>query len=114
MWAPRASCSPMRASERANHQKTPRGSFGWTRSENFFALRKHSRDKYLCQMSTPCMDHRTLKHILAEKSVTAAAVILHVTPRTVYRWCKTHRVARRAYRCPDPQLLHRLEADGTL
>jgi hypothetical protein len=60
------------------------------------------------------MDRPTLKHILADKSVVAAAAILHVTPRTVYRWCKTHGVARRAYRCPDPQLLRRLEASGTL
>ena len=60
------------------------------------------------------MHHQTLKHILADKSVASAAAILHVTPRTVYRWCKTYGVARRAYRCPDPQLLHRLEANGTL
>jgi Helix-turn-helix domain len=71
-------------------------------------------DKYFCQMFTPCMDHQSLKHILADKSVAAAAAIFHVTPRTVYRWCKKTGVCRRTYRCPDPQRLHRLEAHGML
>jgi hypothetical protein len=52
------------------------------------------------------MDRQSLKHILADKSVVAAAAVLHVTPRTVYRWCKTRGVAA--------AILRRLEADGTL
>ena len=37
-----------------------------------------------------------------------------VTRYTVYRWCREYGVPLRVYRCPDQQLLRRLEADGVL
>jgi len=60
------------------------------------------------------MDQQTLANALTGKSITAVAAIFGVSRRTVYRWCKQHGVRRRAYGCPNRELLRRLEADCTL
>jgi Helix-turn-helix domain len=60
------------------------------------------------------MDNHTLVRLLTNSSVPAVATICGVTRYTVYRWCKEHSIPRRIYRCPDLQLLRRLEADGVL
>jgi len=38
-----------------------------------------------------------------------AAAQFAVTPRTIYRWCKTFGISRRTYRCSDIHRLRRLE-----
>ena len=58
------------------------------------------------------MDRETLNLALATNSAALAALQFAVTPRTIYRWCKTLGISRRVYRCPDQQLLRRLENDG--
>ena len=60
------------------------------------------------------MDNHTLVRLLTNSSVPAVATVCGVTRYTVYRWCKEHNVPRRVYRCPDQQLLRRLEANGVL
>jgi len=60
------------------------------------------------------MDRETLSFALANNSAAKAATQFAVTPRTVYRWCKTLGISRRVYRCPNAQLLRRLENGGTL
>ena len=60
------------------------------------------------------MDNHTLVRLLTNSSVPAVASVCGVTRYTVYRWCKEHNVPRRVYRCPNQQLLRRLEADGVL
>lgn len=59
------------------------------------------------------MDREGLSLALATNSAAKIARQLAVTPGTVYRWCKTLGLSRRVYRCPNPQLLRRLESEGT-
>lgn len=58
------------------------------------------------------LDREALTVALARNSAATTARQLAVTPGTVYRWCKTLRIQRRIYRCPDVRLLRRLENDG--
>jgi DNA invertase Pin-like site-specific DNA recombinase len=58
------------------------------------------------------MDREGLSLALATNSATTIARQFAVTPGTVYRWGKALGITRRVYRCPDPQLLRRLENDG--
>jgi transposase len=58
------------------------------------------------------MDREGLSLALATNSATTIARRFAVTPGTVYRWCKTLGITRRAYRCPNPQLLCRMENDS--
>ena len=55
------------------------------------------------------MDHATLVDALRERSAAEAAAILRVNRRTIYRWCKQCGIRRRVYRCPNAELLRRLE-----
>ena len=59
------------------------------------------------------MDRDTLSIALETNSAALAAQQFAVTPRTIYRWCKTLGISRRIYRCPDPQYLRRLESNGS-
>lgn len=58
------------------------------------------------------MDPEALMLALATNSAATAAIQFAVTPRTIYRWCKTLGISRRVYRCPNAQLLRRLENSG--
>lgn len=58
------------------------------------------------------LDREGLSLALATNSAEIIARQLAVTTSTVYRWCKMLGVTRRVYRCPNPQLLRRLESDG--
>jgi transposase-like protein len=58
------------------------------------------------------MDREGLSLALATNSAATTAGQLAVTPSTIYRWCKTLGITRRIYRCPDPQVLRRLENSG--
>jgi transposase-like protein len=60
------------------------------------------------------MDREALSLALATNSAAITAQQFAVTPRTIYRWCKTLGVFRRVYRCPDQQLLRRLESGDCL
>ena len=60
------------------------------------------------------MDRATLTLALSTNSAAIAAKDLAVTPRTIYRWCKTLGIARRTYRCPDIHRLRHLENGCTL
>jgi predicted DNA-binding transcriptional regulator AlpA len=60
------------------------------------------------------MDHATLGDTLRNTSAAEAATLSGVCRRTIYRWCKQNGIPRRIYRCPDVQLLRRLEDDGVL
>ena len=59
------------------------------------------------------MDREALSLALATNSAATTARQFAVTPGTVYRWCKTLGISRRVYRCPNAQLLRRLENGGT-
>jgi hypothetical protein len=39
---------------------------------------------------------------------------VRVSRRTIYRWCKQYGIPRRIYRCPNAELLRRLEENGVL
>src|SRR5262249_42281620 len=60
------------------------------------------------------MDHATLDDALRERSAAEAATLFRVSRRTIYRWCKKHRVRRRIYRCPNSELLRQLEESCVL
>jgi transposase len=55
------------------------------------------------------MDHATLSNALRERSAAEAATLFRVSSRTIYRWCKQYGIRRRVYRCPNAELLRRLE-----
>ena len=59
------------------------------------------------------MDRAALSLALATNSAAIAALQFAVTPRTIYRWCKSLGISRRVYRCPNTQLLRRLENGGS-
>jgi transposase len=60
------------------------------------------------------MDHATLGNALSNGSAAEAATLLHVHRCTIYRWCKQYGIPRRSYRCPNIELLRRLEDNGVL
>src|SRR5665213_1151111 len=60
------------------------------------------------------MDRANLALALSTNSAASAAQQFAVTPRTIYRWCKTLGIARRVYRCPDIHRLRHLENGCTL
>src|SRR5262245_15232274 len=60
------------------------------------------------------MDHATLGDSLRSTSATEAAAIFRVSRRTIYRWCKQYGIRRRVYRCPNEELLRRLEHERAL
>ncbi|HUI13024.1 MAG TPA: hypothetical protein VL048_06090 [Xanthobacteraceae bacterium] len=60
------------------------------------------------------MEYDTLNNALAEASATSVAGYFGVNRRTIYKWCKSLGISRRVYRCPNPALLRRLEADCVL
>jgi len=60
------------------------------------------------------MDHATLGNALRSTSAAEAAAIFRVNRRTIYRWCKQYRIRRRVYRCPNAELLRRLEENRVL
>ena len=60
------------------------------------------------------MDHATLGNALRSTSAAEAAAIFRVNRRTIYRWCKQYRIRRRGYRCPNAELLRRLEENRVL
>ena len=60
------------------------------------------------------MDHATLGNALRSTSAAEAAAIFRVNRRTIYRWCKQYGIPRRIYRCPDAELLRRLEENRVL
>ena len=60
------------------------------------------------------MDHATLGNALRSASAEEAAAIFRVNRRTIYRWCKQCGIRRRVYRCPNPELLRRLEENRVL
>ena len=60
------------------------------------------------------MDYDALNKALSEASAASAAIGFGVTRRTIYKWCKSLGISRRVYRCPNPALLRRLEADCVL
>jgi transposase len=60
------------------------------------------------------MDHATLVDALRDRSAVESAAIFRVTRRTIYRWCKRYGIRRRIYRCPNAELLRRLEENRVL
>jgi len=60
------------------------------------------------------MDHATLVDALRDRSAVEAGAIFRVHRRTIYRWCKQYEIRRRVYRCPNAELLRRLEDERAL
>ena len=60
------------------------------------------------------MDHATLINAFRSTSAVEAATLFRVSRRTIYRWCKQSGIPRRIYRCPNVELLRRLEAERAL
>jgi DNA invertase Pin-like site-specific DNA recombinase len=50
----------------------------------------------------------------ATHSAAEAATLFDVSRSTIYRWCKQYGIPRRIYRCPNADLLRRLEENGVL
>jgi transposase len=60
------------------------------------------------------MDHATLGDALRSTTAAEVSTLFRVSRRTIYRWCKQYGIPRRVYRCPNAELLRRLEEDGVL
>src|SRR5262245_6286355 len=60
------------------------------------------------------MDHAIVGNALRSASAAEAAAIFRVNRRTIYRWCQQYGIRRRVYRCPNAELLRRLEAERAL